>query len=329
MSGTLQMVDTPAKRFSARGVFYEGKFYYEGDDPEEVMPKIGDKDLTWGPSGKSNRVTECKADPLGTSAYMVYITITTEDEEGGSSGGNSKEELGKKVERQMSLKELVMQPKWWGVMMADKSIAGLQAFKSFESKKDKNKQYDYYYAYYNIFQTAGVEKYCVEGDYVYKNANPKFRIVATDKSKEPSDHDYQTESINELRKNPDDGTFTGTVGTPNTTLSPYTGLDANNVGYAGQKVKTMVYRVTFYRRVAFNTIPTFCGINGTFGPGCAPFDTTEKTWLALDQTVEKVTDSDGDIWSKVTRTMERVPFGFALSALRWDENKAQYGTWTW
>lgn len=328
MSSELQMVDTPARRRTSKGTIYEAKFYFEGSDPDALMPKIGDTNVDWV-TFKPNRVVDSKADPLGTSAFMVYVSVTTESEDGAASG-NSKDELGKWVDKQMSLKEIVLQPKWWGIMVADKVIAGKTPFKSFDSKKNKDHQYDYYYAYKNISQTGigDADKYCVEGDYVYKNANPRIKIIDTNKAKDPGDTGYETVNFYDLHKNPDDGTFTESVGTPNLKLSPYTGLTADNASYAGQKLKVMVYKVTYYVYKKFDLIPMFAGINGTFGPGCSPFETTAATWLAIDQTVDRVKDNDGSVWSKITRTMERVP-GPANTTIRWDIAKMQYGTWTW
>jgi hypothetical protein len=82
--------------------------------------------------------------------------------------------------------------------------------------------------------------------------------------------------------------------------------------------------VTYYTRRPINQIGRFVGLNGTFPQGMAPFITATNKWLAIDQNTEKTKDTNGAIWTKVTRKMEAAP-----GALNWNPANSIYGEWTW
>lgn len=318
MSATLQMIDTPAKRKSRGGWVYEAKFYYAGTDPESVMPSIGDK-VEWGPGNGLNKVIDQpRADPLGTSAYLVYVTASSDSDDGTTTDPKSKEDFAKTVKKRMTLKEVRLDPKWWGIMVADKVKAGLTAFDKHDDPGNSKKKWERCYWFPRVDSTSQTKIMANEGDFIFKNAHPQLWLKWTDSGKTPGTEGYDGDEYQKFLNRSMD------VGSTQTNLSPYVGPADVNVKFAGMPVKTFVYQCTFYTRNKFNNIGMFAGINGSFGAGCAPFDSAAARWLALDQTVEDVKDSDGDLWAQITRTME-----LAIGSWTWNPNKIVHGTWTW
>jgi hypothetical protein len=322
MSATMQMVDQPIKRRSGRGFVYEAKFYYAGTDPESVMPNIGDS-VSWGPGAYNRVVDQPRADPLGFSAYLIYVTASSGSDDGTITDPKTKDEFAKTVKKRMTLKELHLDAKWWGMRVADRTDAGLVAVKQFE-KKGSDLSYSYYFEYPEVGD-GDLLSMAVTGSYIYNNATPRMFYITTEKSKDPTEQAAQTRAgqyVGMLNEHTEP--HGRDMGSCNDILSPYVGPDGNNYRLAGTPCKTFIYQVTFYTRKTFNTIGMFAGLNGAFGAGCAPFDIVANRWKAIDQTVEDVKDSDGDLWAQITRTME-----LAVGTWTWQPAKSVHGTWTW
>ena len=313
------MIDTPRRRLKNKGIVYEAKFWWAGDDPETVLPKLGTSTALIT-TARNNRVVESYSDALGNSAHLLYISVSTESDDGTITDPKSKEDFAKSVNRRMSIKEIHLDPKWWGMRIADKVDAGKTPFKTLTPTAENKIEYSYYLNYYNVKSLVPPPERANEGDLIFRNAIPEILLIKVDKNAVPVSGTNYYQSKTYLKH--EDGDIS--VGSTDTFMSPYVGPTDDNFLLAGKRCKTFVYQVTYYNRKKFNTIGMFAGINGTFGKGCDPFDKNTARWHAIEQQVEDVKDADGDVWSKITRSMELAPGTWTF-----DVTKIVHGTWTW
>lgn len=303
-------------------------------------------DGTQSTTGVESQILSVDSDWLGgtgdKSSWLWRVTFQSgEDNRGGGGSVPTPENLSKKIEANYNTKELYLDPIWWGIRKAEKDDTGDTPYKSDAVKvAGVNTTIEFYRKYKNI-----KGNYCKVGDFIYKNAYPKIwkKSTVVDTGVETttqlnSTGDYSAES-------------TGTV---NAYLSPYgsggntssdswtvtQGPTSSNVDFAGQKCKVLVYSVTFYRKgkKAGGKSCEWRGINpgtafenpadGASSTDIDPFYTEKYLWKALDCKVDEIRDTQGNIWAKITRTMESAPKNASIQWI-WNKLKSFHGEWTW
>jgi len=105
------------------------------------------------------------------------------------------------------------------------------------------------------------------------------------------------------------------------------------VTWAGQNIPTIIYELDLYLLSSKNiwTYITWCGLNGSFSTsGTAPATPYDGTgmWRSVDQKLKEVNKGlSGTSYNLVTRHMQLVPH-WVNQDLRWDATK-NGGTWMW
>jgi hypothetical protein len=302
-----------------------------------------------------NEVVSVDADWLGgtgeTSQWLWRVGIqTTGESRGGGGSIPTPENLESNVQASYSMKELYLDPAWWGMIKADKDMTGDTPAKSDKLTIDGVKcDVSIYKDWRNI---KGVT--CRVGDYVYKSGYPDVR-----KEKTPSDGGATTSMQVEYTTPPTKVTgkfFTPATGTANAYLSPYgtktapetgdpadlwrvtNGPSVANEDYAGQRCKIVIYTVTYYVKgaTAADSKAFWAGISpqsNPFGSGALaklvkPFSEAKARWKALDNKVEEIKDTKGKLWARITRSMESAP-GVGGTQWEWSIAKSFNNYWVW
>lgn len=86
--------------------------------------------------------------------------------------------------------------------------------------------------------------------------------------------------------------------------------------------KTVTYTVSF----STGTNTEWKGVNGNWGPGCAPNDTTAGIWKAVDSKTQNYSQGGATKWRTTRRVIKAPKFGTVQ--LIWDA-AVNGGTWTW
>jgi hypothetical protein len=349
------MIGAPTRRRQAKGEVREAKFYYVGINPyaDELVPKVGNT-VAWCPSyqplditqpASPSEVTEVRADWIGgsqpdtegngtdTTAWMIYVTAKCGEEDDGSGGGgttNSPENLEKRVKKSYSLKEIYLDPIWWGMLKADEKKAGVTPWKTIKDTK-KKKEFEYYHWILNIFGND-----CKEGDSIFKNAAIGQKVLEIDTSGTSPSFGSKTTHTNPGTNN----------GTTNINFSPYgdtgpsKGPTDDNIKSAGTKCKVVIYTVTYYEKaISYDGFLDWTGLSpegdSAFSKKCTPNygldnkgSNRKHFWKAVDVRVNKIKDTNQDTWIEITRQCEAAPF-LPSDQWKWNADKAVWGEWTW
>lgn len=115
-------------------------------------------------------------------------------------------------------------------------------------------------------------------------------------------------------------------GSINTDLCPFvfggSGLSGIQLIQLGINIKCIIYSVTFTS--TFNT--EWKGINGDWGSGCAPNDTTSGVWKAIGAQSQNYYQGGASRW-RCKRTVIKAPL-FGVDQLVWSAT-VNGGSWTW
>jgi hypothetical protein len=117
---------------------------------------------------------------------------------------------------------------------------------------------------------------------------------------------------------------TGSKGTPDYSLSPFKKESLNmSVDLMDQTEKTKVFECCFYDKRDVNNFADFVGVSNHIPLRCAPTPYATYKWLAVDQSLERVKDKNGHLWTRVRRVMKMAPKDFL-----WNPDK-KGGLWSW
>jgi len=292
ISGRVGNVET---RRSSSGYEFDVTYFVKDADIADYVPDIGEL-AAWAP--ETAYVTEYRKEGLGDD-WMLYITSAPSSSESISVDISRKptpEALSAFIQKSYSQSEVLFRKEWFGVRIAGKKDIGEEPFL-------QNSSGVYYWSNTNIDGNQAVE-----GDYIFNNAT-----VGIFSKKKPED----------TNKTWEEGS---TKGSAVYTRAPYNISDSNaSLKLIERSVKTRVYTVTYYTMMRPNSIGEFLGFNGSFPSGMAPKTATTYKWKAIDQSFENQKDTNGEIWTRVTRKMEAAP-----GNLLWKPEMDIYNyAWTW
>lgn len=335
------MVANPSTKGDRKGIQFDASLHFTADTQGEAemvrSAYFKKKYFDFIPVGNYHHCRSANLDKIGGTSYMLHLSVGIgDDEDGSTTEPRTAEDFQRYLSRNMGIKDLRWDPTWWGILKADKTHAGLQAVNKHTSTKKKNLENTYYYEYLNIEAEDDSESNtpAIEGDYIYRNARPRYRIITVDKDKELGATDWEIKTTLNTAADPNGWT----VGTPQTKLSPYlnigdTPLSAEQaVEFCGHPFRVFTYSITFYTKRKFDTIDqrAFMGVNPANGfpssPGrkMAPWDSQENVWKTIDMKFDWAFDDDSRKWTKISLVFEMAPYGF-----KWDFRKNVHGEWWW
>lgn len=283
---------------SSGSVEFEVTYFVKNADLADYIPEIGEL-ADWAP--ETAYVTDYRKEGIGDD-WMLYIISAPSSSELTSLDVAKKptpEALQAFIQKNYSQSEVLFRKEWFGVRIAD--IKDIKKDDGGEPRFQDTLG-NHYMEFLNI--DGGDAKV---GDWIFNNATPKRYYV--DKSGTVKNE-----------------TGTQSKGSAVYTRAPYDMSDTKtNLKAIERSVKTLIYTVTYYTPKSVNSIGPFLGFSGDFPSGMSPNSAVTYKWKAIDQSFENIKDTNGTIWTRVTRKMEAAP-----STLLWVPERDLYNyAWTW
>ncbi len=267
------------------GIRYEIRYLVNDRDIASFLPEIGERADWADPDAYITRVTKTY---LADGVWSVLLTAEyLEDGNELATIGICNGGMEGITEQSFDVANVYFPPEWFGCRTARQEDC--PPF----TDQDKELLPDGKIKYKNTD-----DQWASPGDFVAINAVPLFFVPDSDQkaqSATPGTYDY--------KRSP----FSGTI-------PPQ---------WIGQSVSTRVYRCVFHVRKSIRKISGFTGVSGLFGSKCAPDRTGTGIWKARSQRIRSITDSRGQVYTRVERAMIEAP-----GILTWDPAK-NGGIWNW
>jgi len=337
----LKMIGAPSRRALPNGgEAREATYLYTGADPSAsdsgvpwfgdsvdfISPKVSDNGIELTAKVVDRNVQYIGGGAEGTESanWMVYVTAAHEDTPDIRIPA-SPDRMEQQVRKDYARKVVYLDPAWWGIVTADRRMAGMEPFKSTTSGQLETEWY------YNMLNIDGER--AREGDFVFKNAGVGgLRKREINKGTNPPT--WGDVVVVHEPKHESSGATIPVKGETDPRLSPYGpesyGPTDDNADAAGTRAIVYVYTVTYFERGDdYGKFVDWSGISpgpGSFPKRCAPGYNSEEPnfWLAIDQRFAPASDTLGDRWVQITRVMESAP-----PSARWNPDKSITGEWSW